>query len=178
MIRRPSTSDFSSKQRRTRTRGGARLKRTIRTLLSPEQLNQAIARESARVDRKGGISCLTLVLFRIPAAPSRGRGRRSLSAVRLAKTILQRIRITDDLGWFDEEHLGLLLPDTAAAGAWRLAQAVCDAVNKRAERPLCTMYTYPGASGNSNGGSPAGTQHAPGVFRSEAPVGHAVKVAS
>ncbi|HEY7088637.1 MAG TPA: hypothetical protein VH518_11150 [Tepidisphaeraceae bacterium] len=171
MIRRPSTSDFSSKHRRRgRSASGARLKRTIRTLLSPEQLNQAMSRESARVDRKRGGS-VTLVLFRIPD-PS-AKGRKSLSAVRLAKTILQRIRITDDLGWFDENHLGLLLPDTPAAGAWRLAQAVCDIVGKRAERPLVTMYTYP-ASG-------AGTAQAQGVFRTEVPAptaAAAVKVAS
>jgi hypothetical protein len=92
------------------------------------------------VDRKGAKD-LSLVLFRLPAArPTR------LSAARLAKTILERIRVTDDVGWFDQAHLGMLLPDTSVAGAWRLAQEVCDAVAERCGvRPLCSMYTYPAA---------------------------------
>lgn len=129
MLRRAKSADFKHRP--------VRYKRTVRTLLSPEQLNAAMARESARVDRKGE-GALALVLFRIPAT------RRSrLSAIRLAKTILKRIRVTDDVGWFDAEHLGLLLPDTTAAGAWRLAQDVCETVAARGPRPLCTMYTYP-----------------------------------
>src|SRR5690348_7866537 len=97
MLRRPHTSDFKKAKR------PVRLKRTVRTLLSPEQLNNAMARESARVDRKGA-GALSLVLFRIGADQ-----RHSLTAVRLAKTILKRIRVTDDVGWFDDEHLGVLL---------------------------------------------------------------------
>ena len=129
MLRRPDTTDFKPPR-------PARAKRTVRTLLSPPQLNHAMMRESTRVDRKGGM--LSLVLFRL----SRG-GKNSRSAVRLARTILQRIRITDDVGWFDKDHLGLLLPGTATAGAWRLAQQVCEVVALRGHRPLCTMYTYP-----------------------------------
>jgi hypothetical protein len=143
MIRRPITSDFQ--QRRTR------VKRTVRTLLTPEQMDQAIVRESARVDRKSG-GALTLVLFRIPA-----QNRTRLSAIRLAKTIVKRIRVTDDVGWFDDEHLGLLLPETTTAGAWRLATSICDIVAKRSERPLCTLYTY------------GDDQQAPSVLRSTDP---------
>ncbi|WP_428940076.1 hypothetical protein [Fontivita pretiosa] len=138
MLRRPGTSDF-----RTPRTAGTIFKRTVRTLLSAEQLNQAIMRESARVDRRGG-GTLSLVLFRLPSTGGRGRKRRmSISAVRLARTILQRIRVTDDVGWFDDQHLGVLLPDTPPAGAWRLAQEVCHVVARRGPRPLCTMYTYP-----------------------------------
>lgn len=134
MLRRPNTSDFRNKPRRSRN---GPTKRTVRTLLSPEQMNQAMARESARVDRKGA-GALSLVLFRIPESE-----RKTLSAVRLARTILKRIRVTDDVGWFDNDHLGLLLPETAPMGAWQLAQQVCDVVAARGSHPLCTMYTYP-----------------------------------
>jgi hypothetical protein len=115
-------------------------RRKFRTLLSPAQLNEAMVRESTRVDRKTpGSGSLSMVLFRLPNRNDRR------SVVRLAHTILRRIRVTDDLGWFDKKHLGLLLPDTPAAGAWRLAQDVCDIVAQRGARPLCTMYTYPDA---------------------------------
>jgi hypothetical protein len=157
MLRRPDTSDFKHQR--------VRVKRTVRTLLSPEQLNQAMGRESARVDRRGA-GVLSLVLFRVPQAE-----RNTLSAVRLAKTILKRIRVTDDVGWFDDQHLGVLLPETPTTGAWRLAQEVCDVVAKRGPRPLCTMYTY---SGEGQGVS---TQTAAVDPRTPAPA-PAIKVAS
>jgi hypothetical protein len=115
-------------------------RRKFRTLLSPAQLNEAMVRESTRVDRKTtGASSLSMVLFRLPDRKNHR------AVIRLAHTILRRIRVTDDLGWFDKQHLGLLLPDTPSAGAWRLAQDVCDIVAQHGERPLCTMYTYPDA---------------------------------
>jgi hypothetical protein len=128
-------------------------------------MNQALARESARVDRKGE-GAMSLVLFRIPESD-----RNKLSAVRLAHTILKRIRVTDDVGWFDSEHLGLLLPDTPPTGAWQLAQQVCDVVAQRGSRPLCTMYTYP-AEGER------GKNKLEGVVRTDEELRPAVKVAS
>lgn len=143
--------------------GPRRVKRTIRTLLSPEQFNAAIVRESARVDR-GGTGDLSLVVFRIT-----GASQNALSSVRLIHTILKRIRVTDDLGWFDKTHVGLLLPDTPINGAWGLAQAVCEVVAPHGARPLCTMYTYPAEK------QEAETAH--NVIRSDEPE-HRVKVAS
>ena len=150
MLRRPETSDFSPTQKHRR-----RTKRTVHTLLSPIQLNEAMARESARVDRKGA-GALSLVLFRVPQSETN-----TLFAIRLAKTILKRVRITDDVGWFDQQHLGMLLPETPTSGAWRLAQQICDAVAQRSARPLCTMYSYP-ADGE-------GSESPQGVIRSTEP---------
>jgi hypothetical protein len=128
MLRRPDNKHLKAR------RGSG--KRTVRTLLSPEQMNQALARESLRVDRtKAGP--LALVLFRLPQTRQH-----RLAGVRLAKTILRRIRITDDVGWFDENHVGLLLPDTTQSGAWQLAQSVCETIAKRGTRPLFTLYVY------------------------------------
>jgi lipopolysaccharide/colanic/teichoic acid biosynthesis glycosyltransferase len=103
-------------------------------MLTPEQMNIATQRESARADRSG--SEFALVLFRI-------RSRKSLSTVRLARTLLGRIRATDDIGWYDDDHLGVLLPDTSAAGGWRFADAVCGLASRRMHRPLCSVYSYP-----------------------------------
>src|SRR5262245_39535310 len=97
-------------------------KRSVRSLLSVAQFNQAIARESLRVDRsKGGD--LSLVLFRLT-----NTRKHALSTVRLIKAIIKRIRVTDDIGWFDHQQVGLLLPDTASEGAQILAKQICDAI--------------------------------------------------
>src|SRR6476619_4507363 len=75
MLRRPLTNDFNSRRLPS--------KRSLQSLLTPEQMNIAIQRESARSDRNGGE--FALVLFRI-----RNRDHASLSTVRLAKTLLGR----------------------------------------------------------------------------------------
>ncbi len=128
---------------------GGRLKRSVRSLLTPEQMNLAIQRESARVDRKsGGGGMLVLVLFRFDGSAA------APSTMRLAKTVLHRIRVTDDVGWFDEQHVGVLLPQTSPAGAWRLAQHVCDRVARRGQRPHVIMYSYGGARPADDGEAP------------------------
>ena len=128
MLRRPLTKDFNSR----RFQG----KRTLQSMLTPEQMNIAIQRESARADRNGGE--FALVLFR-----AKTPDRRALSSVRLARTVLRRVRATDDIGWYDEQHIAALLPDTAAAGAWRFADQVCMMLSRKGPRPLCSVYCYP-----------------------------------
>lgn len=128
MLRRSSVADQKGHRAAT--------KRSLRSILSGEQFRWALERESQRVDRLNS-GDLTLLLFRVSA------GQRRLSSLRLARTILSRIRITDDIGWYDREHLGVLLPETSVAGAWHLSQAICEIVARRGPRPLCTMYNYP-----------------------------------
>ena len=141
-----------------------RVKRTIRSLLTPEQMNTAIRRESARVDRKAG-AALVLVLFRFTGSCT------SPSTMRLAKTILHRIRVTDDVGWFDAWHLGVLLPDTAPAGAWRLAQQICDRMGKRGRRPHVTMYSYGGDPVTESDATPIVTRQTDEIVMPETKAG-------
>lgn len=120
---------------------GAPRPRSVRSILSVEQFRWAIERESQRVDRLNA-SEISLVLFRV------GKGERRRATIRLVRTILSRVRVTDDVGWYDREHIGLILPETASAGAWSLAEAICQAVSRHGTRPLCTMYNYPAAGQN------------------------------
>jgi lipopolysaccharide/colanic/teichoic acid biosynthesis glycosyltransferase len=128
MLTRPITSDFNARRMNR--------KRSFQSILTPEQMNIAIHRESARADRNTGE--FALVLFRV-----RSRERGALSTARLAKTVLNRVRATDDVGWYDENHLGVLLPDTAANGAWRFADQICALASRKAPRPLLSVYCYP-----------------------------------
>ncbi|MGH7180086.1 MAG: hypothetical protein ACREJC_22100, partial [Tepidisphaeraceae bacterium] len=108
----------------------------MQSMLTPEQMNIAIQRESARADRNGGE--FALVLLRAKRA-----GRSSLASLRLAKTVITRVRATADLGWYDDEHSAALLPDTSPPGAWRFADQVCAMLPRRIARPLCSVYSYP-----------------------------------
>lgn len=119
----------------------AALRRSLRSMLSEEQFRWAIERESQRVDRLNAEG-LSLVLFRVTP------GKRRRSTLRLARMTLARVRVTDDVGWFDSEHIGVLLPETESSGAWTLAQSICEIMAQHGPRPLCTMYNYPSTGEN------------------------------
>lgn len=128
MLTRPITADFNARR--------LPRKRSYQSILTPEQMHIAIERESARADRSGGE--FALVLFRV-----KRKDHNALSTVRLARTVLRRVRATDDVGWYDDSHLGAILPDTNAVGAWRFAEQICSMASRKLPRPLCTVYTYP-----------------------------------
>lgn len=98
-------------------------------------MDHLIRRECARADRNG--QAFSLVLFRVQGQ------RNSKTAHRLARTMLKRVRLTDDVGWVDARHLGALLPDTSPAGAKAFADGVIQAVSRHAPTPRTTIYAYP-----------------------------------
>jgi lipopolysaccharide/colanic/teichoic acid biosynthesis glycosyltransferase len=85
---------------------------------------------------------LSVVLFRVPECSRRRRW--SVSTCRTARVLLQGVRLTDDVGWFDERHLCAVLPDTPATGARVFAARACDEIARRQERPVSVVYGYPG----------------------------------
>ena len=110
--------------------------RTLHALFTPVQTAEAIYRERCRADRAG--STFSLVMFRLPRNIGHSR-----STMRLARTVLSRSRGTDAVGWFDEQTVCALLPDTAAAGAEHFVENVTDSTREVSQRPEAVVYTYP-----------------------------------
>src|SRR3954469_2771209 len=104
-------------------RPGSSLSRTLwrnlESLPSSQQIDRLISREVARAERNG--LHFSLVVFRT----KRG-GRPGVNERRLALTLLRRARLTDEVGWFGDEHLCALLPDTSSVGAKIFADSVCE----------------------------------------------------
>jgi lipopolysaccharide/colanic/teichoic acid biosynthesis glycosyltransferase/GGDEF domain-containing protein len=69
----------------------------------------------------------------------------------LAHVLRDRIRSTDRMGWLDNRRVGIVLPYTSEAGAWRLADDVCQAMAGKAAPPECIVYTYPSERDWENG---------------------------
>jgi lipopolysaccharide/colanic/teichoic acid biosynthesis glycosyltransferase len=119
--------------------------RNVDELPGPAQMDRLIARETARAERTG--QPFSLALFRVsePANSSRagGGGRIGPDDRRLALTLLRRARLTDEVGWFGDDHLCALLPDTSAGGAQIFAESVCDLVARKDPRPAAVVYTHP-----------------------------------
>jgi lipopolysaccharide/colanic/teichoic acid biosynthesis glycosyltransferase len=98
-------------------------------------MDHLLRRECSRAARNG--RALSLVLFQLKSEEA------SLATYRLARTMLRRARMTDEIGWFDEEHLAALLPETSALGARAFAEGVRGMVDGRMPRPRALVYTYP-----------------------------------
>ncbi len=61
----------------------------------------------------------------------------------LARVLHDRLRATDDAGFLSAYSIGIVLPETPAEGAWKLAQDICDLLPENMRRPQCEVYVYP-----------------------------------
>jgi lipopolysaccharide/colanic/teichoic acid biosynthesis glycosyltransferase len=108
----------------------------LRRLPSAKTFRRLLAREGARADRLGdNFSLLSL------GVNDWWTGRATL--LRLAKILRRRLRATDEAGWLDRRHLGIILPGTPAWGAWTLADDLCRSLPEGTLLPECKVFSYP-----------------------------------
>jgi len=105
-------------------------------LHSTEELEHILYRERSRADRAGET-------FSLVAFFARNKVTADASVAHLAKILARRLRITDEVGWVDDQCIGAVLPDTPASGAWNVVDDVCASFPARLARPECTVYCYP-----------------------------------
>lgn len=108
-------------------------RRTLRSLQPAQYVSQMLQRERARAERNG--QEFSVVLFRVHRS---GR-----SALRLARTVLRRIRVTDEVGWFNRRYLCAFLPDTSHAGAACFAADVAGQLKGRIGKCRFSVHSYP-----------------------------------
>jgi lipopolysaccharide/colanic/teichoic acid biosynthesis glycosyltransferase len=120
------------RKRASRHRHDARLDH----LYSPENLQELLMRERARVDRRGG--SLALITF-----TPHGGWTNQPALWRLAQTLRNRLRLTDFAGWLDDRRLAVVLPITDAKGAWRVADDLMLSLPDNQRKPVCRVYSYP-----------------------------------
>jgi lipopolysaccharide/colanic/teichoic acid biosynthesis glycosyltransferase len=114
-------------------------------ICSAKEFQTILDSERCRADRNR--HQFSLVVFDM------GRSDEDHSQIRyLAHVLRDRIRSTDRVGWLDNRRVGVVLPYTSEAGAWRLADDVCQAMAGKAARPECSVYTYPSRCDRENGG--------------------------
>lgn len=104
-------------------------------LHSVERMRAILERERMRADR--GNSSFALATFTFPAPCDDS----TLTAI--ARILAERLRATDDAGVMSPRRVGIVLPETPAAGAWRLAEQICDLLPAAMPRPECDVYVYP-----------------------------------
>lgn len=75
------------------------------------------------------------------AAPSTEKPASYLA--KLTEVLHARLRATDDVGQVEGNRLGILLPDTPAAGAWTVIEHIARLLPKEMTAPACEVFTYP-----------------------------------
>lgn len=110
---------------------------SARGLHSRETFQAIIRRERARVDRNS--HCFSLAVFEIP----RNGVRRKAYKSKLADTLVERARFTDETGWLSEADIGVLLTETSGDGTRIFADHVKRCMAKWGPIPTCRVYTYP-----------------------------------
>ena len=104
-------------------------------LHSVDRMQAILDRERMRSDRgNSSFSLLALTL-------SRHGDQGDLSA--LARTLHGRVRATDDAGLLAPRCVGVVLPETPATGAWKLAEDICHLLPPSMRRPDCQVYVDP-----------------------------------
>ena len=103
---------------------------------SAQEFRAILNRERARVNRNGHE--FSLVVFDL-----RNVNHNSAYARHVAHVLSHRVRATDEIGWFDEQRIGVALPYTAPEGALKVADDVCQTISTRTLSPRYTVYTYP-----------------------------------
>ena len=99
---------------------------------STEQFSVVLDQERARVDRTGRE--FSLVVF---------EGRDPRRARVLQKILGGRLRASDQVGWMDDQRIGVILTDTPVEGAWKFADDVRRSATADGPPLACSVCSYP-----------------------------------
>ena len=105
-------------------------------LNSPDEFQDILARERARADRAGNKFSLVAFTF-----PERDAGAQSTAG--LMRVLAGRLRTTDETGWLEGGRIGVLLPNTPAVGAKKVARDVVSSFPRPGAAPSWRVYSYP-----------------------------------
>jgi lipopolysaccharide/colanic/teichoic acid biosynthesis glycosyltransferase len=116
-------------------------------LLNVHDFRLAAARERVRADR----NCLPLTILAIELPADHAT---QSDFVKLSYLLRRRLRVTDIGGYLADGRVAVLLPDTAKAGAWKVASDICDFYPLGEQRPNCEVYVYPDEDSATRNDSP------------------------
>ncbi len=112
------------------------LKDSNRSIYSIEDIHKIIDREIARADRNSHE--VSFVFFEITDSHW---GRSDIN--KFANMLAQRKRMTDELGWYDDKRICIILPDTSYENAKKLADSLCRSSGELTEYLHFKIVSYP-----------------------------------
>ena len=105
-------------------------------ICSEKEFVKIIENERARADRNNLF--FSLILFDIASIDAE-----KVSIGRLIESITRRIRKVDNVGWYDNRHIGVILPYTSNDGACQLATDIYSETEMSCSPNVCHVNTYP-----------------------------------
>lgn len=118
-------------------------------LQPPDEFSAAIRLEQARLDRNE--HAFSLVVFEAGDPNANAAVTQAL-----VRSLSSRIRSTDEIGWFDDCHIGVLLPYTSRDGAQKFVDDISGAIGGGTLPPQYTIYSYPSDWYSDNGHGDSG----------------------
>lgn len=126
-------SDILGRIRATST---AKIKYLTKDIHEREKFHELIELERNRVHRDERQFSLVLI------SVNRSKNENA-DLIKLVQKASKRVRRIDQIGWFDNNHLGVLLPNTTLGGAQIIAQEICNSQNgSKSTIPFETL-SYP-----------------------------------
>jgi lipopolysaccharide/colanic/teichoic acid biosynthesis glycosyltransferase len=100
------------------------------------EFHSLMARERGRADRNGNI--FSLIIFKMANLPPGVSVQR-----RLLVSLGNRLRDIDEFGWYDERHLGAIIPYASRQNGQRIAESICRDLALPVSDETFVVYTYP-----------------------------------
>jgi hypothetical protein len=104
--------------------------RAVDGLCTLDAFHRALEKERCRSDRSDHL--YSLLVFALPPG-NHSNG----NLQRIVRQIRKRIRNVDELGWYDDKRLGIILPYTSREGAEQLAEAICRIISPCVSSDTC-----------------------------------------
>jgi lipopolysaccharide/colanic/teichoic acid biosynthesis glycosyltransferase len=105
------------------------------SLYSIERMRNIVKRERLRADR--GSASFSILTWNLP------RPYRQRHVIAVARVLQKRIRSTDEAGHLGPGRIAIVLPETPASGAWKLAEDLRQLFPAPLNEMSCDVYEYP-----------------------------------
>ncbi len=66
----------------------------------------------------------------------------------IIQALIDRVRLPDEIGWFDRDRVGVLLPSTNEAGAVKIAADIQKILSRKSVSVSYSIFSYPSQNGN------------------------------
>ena len=100
-----------------------------------QEFRNIIERERARADRTD--QQFSLILLDLGSFDENHQ-----TTHRILQNIFHRMRRIDEIGWYDQNRIGIILPYTSAQGAQKFAESLSNSFSLPKEQCLLNVYTY------------------------------------
>jgi PleD family two-component response regulator len=109
--------------------------KTAGEIYSEKEFRSIIERERARADRTD--QQFSLVVLDLGFT----RGNHNTNR-HLMQKLFSRMRRIDEIGWFDPQRIGIILPYTSEKGAQKFAESLCELMDPSMAQCVFNIYTY------------------------------------